>query len=144
MAGVTWTRTVARRAPVAPEAFIKSVATIMGSEGRKAVATIQSDIWAIRRFKRPTGRSTKAWGYVSRAESKQVYTLSIFNTATNKRGDIYYRYVHLAGTPRSNLLRYEVNDYATDVLGPKIGQRVAEAYVTLQQSAPVKVTREVR
>lgn len=141
MAGVTWTRT--RTTQVLPtgkdvELMAIKLADQMGREG---VAEIQQEIWAIRRFKRPTGRSTKAWTYRLK-RSKGVQEVRFINGAVSKRGVNYPRYVHLAGV--RSLLMNEVNDWARDVFGPRLGAAFAEGYVRLRASGRRVVTREVR
>lgn len=51
-------------------------------------------------FRHDTGRSRKGF----QGESTAYLGLVLYNTATTRKGKSYVEYVHLAGTPRSDVL----------------------------------------
>ena len=135
----TWTRTVARRQMPSSVQIENAILRRVDQIGKEGVQALQTDIWAIRRFKRPTGRSTTAWTYrLKAANGKQE--IRWLNDARTKRGVNYPRYVHLSGRPKSDLLMFEVQDWAQTVQGPKLGAACAEVYVDLRATMPVVKT----
>lgn len=66
--------------------------------GRRAVAEVQTGLWADRNFRRVTGKSRLAWRFVKHPKG---LGLDLVNDATNRYGTPYARYVHYAGTPKS-------------------------------------------
>lgn len=135
----TFTRTVVRRQMPSSRQIENAILRTVDRIGKEGVQALQTDIWAIRRFKRPTGRSTKAWTYrLKAANGKQE--IRWLNDARNKRGVNYPRYVHLSGRPKSDLLMFEVQDWAERVQGPKLGAEVAATYVELRATMPVEKT----
>lgn len=92
-------------------------ALIVDGWGRRAVADIQRGPWADARFKRPSGRSRKAWTYTV---DKQNLGLSVESTATNRYGTNYPPYVHYAGTPRSAKVYSVVQALMDQTIAPEI------------------------
>lgn len=140
MAGVTWTRTRTTVASPSTGAIENMVLRVSDAEGKAGVEEIRRDIWAIRRFKRPTGRSTAAWTYRLK-RSKGVQEVRFLNPAVD-RGVNYPRYVHLSGRPRSDLLMFEVDEWAARVFGLRLGEAIQAGYVRLRAAQPLKVERD--
>jgi hypothetical protein len=140
MAGVTWTRTRTSQAlPTGKDVELMAL-RVSNRLGQEGVAQIRDQIWAIRRFKKPTGRSTAAWTYrLSRKAG--VQEIRFINPAVD-RGVNYPRYVHLSGRPRNDVLMLEVDAWAAGNFAPRLGQTLAEEYVKLRASQPVKVERD--
>src|SRR5690349_12584547 len=111
MAGVTIKRTTKRQLWPSTGDIELDVLHVLDAFGQIGVKELQGRIWATSRFKKPTGRSTRAWRHELRRDSKS-YSLAFINDAANKRGTNYPRYVHLSGRPRSDLLMYEVESWA--------------------------------
>jgi hypothetical protein len=82
---------------------------------RRALSDVQKKLWADSRFKKATGRSRKAWRVVT---DFKTLGMRLENDATNKGGDLYAQFVHLAGTPKSNRLVLEVQAHMDTVIGP--------------------------
>lgn len=144
MAGVTWTRTTTRQ--VGPSSGQIEGATLraMDALGKVGVQEIRSKIWAVRRFKRPTGKSTAAWTYRLGGRGGGVYSVTFLNPAVSKYGTNYPRYVHLAGRPKSDLLMFEVDAYAAEDLGVRLGKVIQAIYIRLRTTAPkVRVTERI-
>ena len=141
MAGVTWTRTRTTQALPTGADVERMAITLADRMGREGVEHIRSEIWAIPRFKRPTGRSTKAWTYALK-RSKGIQEVRFLNGAVSKQGVNYPRYVHLSGHPRSDLLMAEVNDWARNEFGPALGAAFGEGYIKLRAAGVVKVERD--
>lgn len=135
----TWTRTAVRRQMPSSVQIENAILRVVDASGKAGVSVLQNEIWAIRRFKRPTGRSTKAWTYRLKASGGKQ-EIRWLNDARDKRGVNYPRYVHLAGRPRSDLLMREVEDWARNDHAVKLARDVAQVYVDLRATMP-KVTR---
>lgn len=100
-------------------------AAIVDGWGRRAVADVQGKIWATSRFRRSTGKSTRAW----KAEiDKAGLGLALTNAAENRYGTKYARYVHLAGRPKSDKLTFEVVAHVENVIGPQMLQALGRDF----------------
>lgn len=140
MALVTFTRIETTRATLAL-ADLRSIREQVGSTfGAVAVQEIQRDIWAQSRFKRSTGKSTRAWTHEL---VEDATWLVIKNPATNKYGTNYPKYVHIARTPKHNRLMLEVQRYAADSLARRVARALADGAIAAQQQAPLVTRREV-
>ena len=135
----TWTRTVVRRQMPSSRQIEVAALRLVDQIGRDGVQELQTRIWAVSRFKRPTGRSTKAWTYrLKAAGGKQE--LRWLNDARNKRGVNYPKYVHLSGRPKSDVLMNEVRDWAAGPMAERLGEDMAAVYADLRATMPVQKT----
>ena len=136
---VTWTR-IETGQPRRSLAQIKGdLDAAIAERGAEAVAHIQGTIWAISRFRRPTGLSTRSW-FHARADWNGHAALVVDNSAINRYGTKYPKYVHLAGRPKSEKLMAEVRDY---LLGPVARSLAADAAaaITTRAASVTKTTR---
>ena len=140
MAGASFTYQTARqRIPTTAEIMADAVA-VMEAYRDIAVKHVKGVEWAIRRFKRSTGKSTNSWaGFV---DKKRLF-LTINNTAENRYGTRYAPYVHLAGRPRSEKLAVEVEDYIASEVAPAMLRAVNYAFLKRRTSQPM-VKKTVR
>lgn len=105
--------------------------------GRRALADVQGRLWAISRFRNPTGKSTRAW----KVETDfQNFGLGLTNTATNRYGTQYAQYVHLSGRPKSDKLVYEVQAYMNSTIGPELLKALGRDFKRGLQKRPRPMT----
>lgn len=124
----TWTRIETRQPRRATSEIRADVDRILAAAGERGVGHIQRVIWALPRFKRPTGLSTRSWVF-KRADWGGFPAVLIENTAERRGGVRYARYVHLAGRPKSDLLIREVQSYTLGPLATEIARETAAAMV---------------
>ncbi len=108
--------------------------------GALAVREIQRDIWAESRFKRTTGKSTRAWTHEL---VEDATWLVIKNPATNKYGANYPKFVHLSGRPRRDILMLEVRRYAAESLARRVSRALADEAIATQQRVTPVTRKEV-
>lgn len=140
MALVTFTRIETAR-PSLSLADLRGVRErVGGTFGALAVQEIQRDIWAQSRFRRSTGKSTRAWTHEL---VEDATWLVIKNPATNKYGTNYPKFVHLAGTPKHNRLMLEVRRYSSADLARRVARALAVEAIAAQQRLSPVTRREV-
>lgn len=135
--GTSYTILETRQPKPGATALAKRMDMVSDAFGQIAVLEIRRDIWPISRFKRPTGKSTRAWAYLV---SKGV-GLVVYNPAVSKRGYNYPKVVHLAGRPKSERLMNEVVTYVQADLGKRLGRALAYAVIDEERKAAPKTTR---
>jgi hypothetical protein len=140
MASVSFTRIVTKPEPVTDAALRKVRQDVTDAFGQIAVKEIQGTIWAMSRFKKATGKSTRAWVYKVEAGAK---ALIIYNLAVNRYGTNYPKFVHLAGRPRADRLMLEVEKYAQLDLAKRIGRALAYAGIKARKEGRLVTTTEV-
>lgn len=140
MALVSYTRIITKPEPLTAADLVKVRAQVADAFGQIAVKEIQRDIWAESRFKRTTGKSTRAWRY--KVEGNAAGLL-VYNIAVNRKGTNYPKFVHLAGRPRSERLMLEVETYAQKDLAARLGRALAYAGFKARQQARKVTTKEV-
>ena len=141
MAGaVSFTRIVTRPEPVTDAALRKVREDIADAFGSIAVKQIQGTIWAMSRFKRTTGKSTRAWIYKVEPGAK---ALIIYNLAVNRYGTNYPKFVHLAGKPKTDRLMLEVERYAQEDLAKRMGRALAYAGIKARKEGRLISKTEV-
>lgn len=140
MAAVSYVRITTRREPVTDAALRKVRAQVADAFGQIAVKEIQANIWAMSRFKRTTGKSTRAWAY---KVEKDASGLIVYNTAVNRRGYNYPKVVHLAGRPKSDRLMLEVEKYMREDHAKRIGRALAYAGIKARKEGRLVTTTEV-
>lgn len=133
----SWTQITTRHPYPAPAALKREIGDMLAAYGDIGVKHIKAVEWAIRRFKKPTGRSTNAWKSIVNRD--RLY-LTIYNDAANRYGTMYAPYVHLAGRPRSDRLWQEVEAYTGGALAGSISRAVGYAYIKAQKAVPAKTT----
>lgn len=105
--------------------------------GRRALADVQRRLWAVSRFKRPTGKSNRAWKVET---DYAAFGLLLTNAAENRYGTRYARFVHLAGRPKTEKLVYEVQAYMDTVIGPELIKALGRDYKRGLKTRPRPVT----
>ena len=141
MAGaVSFTRIVTRPEPVTDAALRKVREDIADAFGSIAVKQIQGTIWAMSRFKKTTGKSTRAWVYKVEPGAK---ALIIYNLAVNRYGTNYPKFVHLAGKPKTDRLMLEVERYAQEDLAKRMGRALAYAGIKARKEGRLVSKTEV-
>lgn len=138
MANASFTiQTKRQRLPTSAEILADAVAVMEAYRdiGVKHIKTVE---WAMRRFKKPTGKSTNSWaGFV---DKKRLF-LTIDNTAVSRAGYPYPPVVHLAGRPQSERLVLEVEGYIQRELAPSILRAVNYAHLRKRASMPSVTTK---
>ena len=140
MAAVSYVRITTRREPVTDAALRKVRAQVADAFGQIAVKEIQANIWAMSRFKRTTGKSTKAWAY---KVEKDAAGLIVYNTAVNRYGFNYPKVVHLSGRPKSDRLMLEVERYMREDHAKRLGRALAYAGIKARKEGRLVTTKEV-
>lgn len=140
MAAVSYVRITMRREPVTDAALRKVRAQVADAFGQIAIKEIQANIWAMSRFKRTTGKSTKAWAY---KVEKDAAGLIVYNTAVNRYGFNYPKVVHLAGRPKSDRLMLEVERYMREDHAKRLGRALAYAGIKARKEGRLVTTKEV-
>jgi hypothetical protein len=140
MALVTFTRYETAR-PSLSLADLRGIRERVGARfGALAVREIQRDVWAEGRFKRTTGKSTRAWTHEL---VEDATWLVIKNPATNKYGTNYPKFVHLSGRPRRDFLMLEVRRYAAESLARRVSRALADEAIATQQRVTPVTRKEV-
>lgn len=137
---VSYVRITTKREPVTDAALRKTRAQVADAFGQIAVKEIQANIWAMLRFKRTTGKSTKAWAY---KVEKDAAGLIVYNTAVNRYGFNYPKVVHLSGRPKSDRLMLEVERYMREDHAKRIGRALAYAGIKARKEGRLVTTKEV-
>lgn len=140
MAAVSYVRITMRREPVTDAALRKVRAQVADAFGQIAIKEIQANIWAMSRFKRTTGKSTKAWAY---KVEKDAAGLIVYNTAVNRYGFNYPKVVHLSGRPKSDRLMLEVERYMREDHAKRLGRALAYAGIKARKEGRLVTTKEV-
>lgn len=136
--GDSWTIIETKREPVTTKALELRIANVLDAFGQIGVMEIRTGVWAVSRFKRPTGKSTAGWRHLVRTKGAG---LVIYNPVVNKYGTNYPRFVHLAG--RTERLMLEVERYGAKDLAPRIARAVAFAHIEAARGMP-KTTKRTK
>ncbi len=137
---VSFVRITTRREPVTDAALRKTRTQVADAFGQIAVQEIRANIWAMSRFRRTTGKSTKAWAYKVEADAAG---LIVYNTAVSRAGFNYPKVVHLAGRPKSDRLMLEVERYMREDHAKRIGRALAYAGIRARREGRLVTTKEV-
>ena len=118
-------------------------AKLLDGWGRRAVADTQQGPWADSMFRKPTGRSRKAWAHevVAPTSGPANFQLRLINTATNRYGTPYAQYVHYAGQPKTDKVVFRVDRHLQTVIGPEITGALIRDFKRALKSGP-KTTRK--
>lgn len=139
MAGpVSFVRITTKREPVTDAKLRQVRGQIADAFGQIGVQEIRASIWAESRFKRTTGKSTKAWAF---KVEKDAAGLIVYNTAVNRYGFNYPKVVHLAG--RSDRLMLEVEKYMREDHAKRLGRALAHAGIKARKEGRLVTTKEV-
>ena len=134
-----------RALPTDRAALIPNAGNILGAFAEIARKEVTSRVWMYSRFEykwiRPKpsfSKSERAWIGTGSADDLSI---TLTNNATNRRGDHYAGYVHLAGRPKSEKLVFEVQAHLRDNVAPRALRAIVHDMIKASEKVTIKTVR---